>query len=105
VHIEPSGEHVPQFCPHTVFTSLTHKPSHDVVQQNESAAQMDAAHGPHVVESGPPMAQTSCEHGSMHTAFEHFCVQHSVSVEQDEPVGEHIPAPQTLLVHKPVQHC
>jgi len=100
----PSGEHEPQVCPQIVFTSLTHKPSHDVVQQNGSVMQIDATHGPQLCESGGPMSHTSCEHDSMQAPFEHFCEQHCVSLEQDEPIGLHGPCPQILLVHKPLQH-
>jgi hypothetical protein len=103
-HIPPSGVHIPQFCPQIVLTSLTHKPSHDVLQQNGSVMQIDETHGPQFCDSGPPISQTSCEQESRQTPFEHTCEQHWVLFEQDEPVGAHIPPPQMLLVHKPVQH-
>lgn len=68
-------------------------------------AQIDAAHGPQVGDRGPPRSHTSCEHGSRHAPFAHFCEQQSVLVMHAEPLGVHTIGPQTLLLQMPVQHC
>jgi hypothetical protein len=100
-----SGVHWPQVWPQIAFTLFTQIASHAKSQQNTSAAQISATHGPQLGSRASPISHGSCAQSTFWQRPPlHVPPQHSAPAEHEAPSGMHIEGPQTSLLQTSLQH-